>query len=236
MRDGCGGANSSAPPDRLFMSELLSNSPIVDWLPSVYFRAMTNTTPCLAILKLLLLGALLTGSALGTDSVVLFDGTSLDHWDVISCEVEIQDGALLLKAGNGLVQSKNQYRDFVLEYEWKALSPENYDSGLYFRYVEIPEGRPWPSRYQVNLRFDMMGDLVGLEGGKNRVSTQVGEWNRFELTVKGTKASLMVNGTPSWTVDGLEQPSGYVAIQAEVPNGGQFLFRNIRVTELTASE
>jgi hypothetical protein len=156
----------------------------------------------------------------------------LDNWDVITCEVALQDGALLLKSGNGLVQAKKRYKDFVLDYEWKALASEQYDSGMYFRYDEIPEGRPWPRRYQVNLRFDMMGDLGGFEDGKNEVPIKVGDWNRFELTVKGTTAALKVNGTPSWKVDGIEKPSGYIAIQAEVPKGGQFLFRNIKVTEL----
>jgi hypothetical protein len=166
------------------------------------------------------------------DTVVLFDGKSLDNWEVITCDVELQDGSLLLKAGNGLVQSEKQYADFVLEYEWKALSSEQYDSGMYFRYTEIPEGRPWPRRYQVNLRFDMMGDLGGFESGKNGVPVKAGDWNHFELTVKGATAALKVNGTPSWKVDGIEEPSGFIGIQAEVPKGGQFLFRNIKITEL----
>ena len=135
-------------------------------------------------------------------------------------------------SGNGLVQSKKRYKDFVLEYEWKALASEQYDSGMYFRYEGIPEGRPWPRRYQVNLRFDMMGDLGGFEDGKNEVPIKVGDWNHFELTVKGSTAALKVNGTPSWKVEGIEKPEGFIGIQAEVPNGGQFLFRNIKITEL----
>lgn len=197
---------------------------------------MKHATPKLFLSLLLTLLPMLPSQALSADTVVLFDGTSLENWDVITCEVELQDSALLLKAGNGLVQSKKQYRDYVLEYEWKALSSENYDSGIYFRYLEIPEGRPWPRRYQVNLRFDMMGDLGGFEDGGNTVPIKVGDWNRFELTVKGTTASLKVNGTQSWTVDGLEEPTGYIAIQSEVPNGGQFLFRNIRITEIDSAK
>jgi hypothetical protein len=78
----------------------------------------------------------------------------------------------------------------------------------------------------------MEGDLGGFRDGRNTVPTKEGDWNRFALTVRGTKASLDVNGKPSWSVDGIEQPSGYIAIQSEVPGGGQFLFRNIRITEL----
>ena len=166
-----------------------------------------------------------------SEPVTLFDGKTLDGWDVLTCEAVVQDGAILLKAGNGLVQSKKQYSNYVLQYDWKALKPDNWDSGVYFRYEDVPAGRPWPNRYQVNLRKGMEGDLGGFKNGKNTVSLDATKWNHFELTVDGTVASLEVNGKPSWKIDGLETPSGYIALQAEIPGGGQFLFRNVRITE-----
>jgi len=39
------------------------------------------------------------------EPVSLFDGRTLDGWNVIGCEAVVQDGAILLKAGNGLVQT-----------------------------------------------------------------------------------------------------------------------------------
>lgn len=174
----------------------------------------------------------IAGSASAAEPVVLFDGKTLDGWDVIGCEALVEDGAILLKSGNGLVQAKKRYKDFVLAYEWKALHPEMWDSGVYFRYDAVPPGRPWPGRYQVNLRKGMEGNIDGFADGKNTVATKPGEWNQFELTVKGGTASLKVNGESSWSVDGITPAEGLLAIQAEVPGGGQFLFRNIRITEL----
>ena len=58
------------------------------------------------------------------------------------------------------------------------------------------------------------------------------EWNRFKLTVIGKKAELEINGKPAWKAVGLKAPHGYIALQAEVPGGGRFLYRNIRLTEL----
>lgn len=168
------------------------------------------------------------------EPVALFDGRTLDGWDVIACEAVVQDGAILLKSGNGLVQTKKKYGDFVLEYEWKALKDDRWDSGVYFRYDVVPEGRPWPRRYQVNLRKGMEGDLDGFPAGKNAVATKAGEWNRFVLTVRGATAALKVNDQSAWQVDGLEVRDSHLALQAEVPGGGQFLFRNIRLTELDA--
>jgi 3-keto-disaccharide hydrolase len=167
------------------------------------------------------------------EPVALFDGKTLQGWDVLTCEVEIQDQAILLKGGNGLVQTKKQYGDFVFEFESKALKPDAWDSGVYFRYSKIPEGRPWPDQYQVNLRKGMEGELVGFADGKNKVPVKPGAWNRFELTVKGSIAALKVNGKAAWKVDGIKNASGFIALQAEIPGGGQFLFRNIRIKQLT---
>lgn len=174
------------------------------------------------------------GGLSAAEPVALFDGKSLDGWEVIGCEAVVQDGAILVKDGNGLIQAKGAFADFVLEYEWKALAADMWDSGVYFRYDEVPEGRPWPKKYQVNLRKGMEGNIDGFPDGKSAVPTRAGDWNKFELTVRGTTASLKVNGQDAWRVDGIEKPSGFIALQAEVPKGGQFLFRNIRVTRLPA--
>ena len=192
---------------------------------------MSRATICL-------LFSAIVAAASGTDPlhadepVSLFDGKTLDGWDVIACKAVVQDDAILLESGNGLVQTKKRYGDFVLEYEWKALKSDGWDSGVYIRYDKVPKDSAWPERYQVNLCKGGEGDLVGFENGKNKVPTKPGDWNRFKLTVKGTVASLQVNGQPAWKVDGIEAASGYIALQAEVPGGGQFLFRNIRLTVL----
>ncbi|TWT82949.1 hypothetical protein CA13_44120 [Planctomycetes bacterium CA13] len=166
------------------------------------------------------------------EPVVLFGGQSLDNFDVLGCEAVVEDGAILIKAGNGLVQTKERYKDFVLQYEWKALDEKMWDSGVYFRYSSVPEGKPWPPRFQVNLRKGLEGELVGFKNGKNSVPTKPHEWNKFELTVEGSKASLKVNGESAWSIDGITEPEGFIALQSEVPGGGQFLFRNVRITKL----
>ncbi|MHC4517979.1 MAG: 3-keto-disaccharide hydrolase [Planctomycetota bacterium] len=169
----------------------------------------------------------------GSKRVALFDGKTLDGWTVINCEATVDDGDILLVAGNGLVQTEKMYGDFVLEFEWKALRAERWDSGVYFRYDSVPEGKPWPARYQVNLRWDMAGHVGSLKEAQTEGLTKAGQWNQYTLTVQGTKASLVINGTPAWEADGLAGPEkGYIAIQAEVPGGGQYRFRNIYLTEL----
>lgn len=164
--------------------------------------------------------------------VSLFDGKTLNGWQVTGCEAVVQDGAILLKAGNGLVRSQKAYRDFVLEIEWKALKPDNWDSGVFFRCDDPPAGKPWPKIYQANLRKGMEGNVGDLQGAKSEGLCRPGEWNRFQLAVVGATAALEINGQLAWKADGVKNPCGYVALQAEIPGGGQFLFRNIRIREL----
>jgi hypothetical protein len=165
--------------------------------------------------------------------VSLFDGKTLDGWTILKCEATVDSGDILIQTGNGLIQTQEMYGDFVLEFEWKALRDDKWDSGVYFRYDSVPEGRPWPPRYQVNLLQGQEGNVGGLEAARSEGLMKVGEWNRFKLTVQGTEASLEMNGEVAWEADGLEGPAeGYIALQAEVPGGGQHRFRKIYLTEL----
>lgn len=180
--------------------------------------------------------ALLTSCAVfdgGDGRVALFDGKTLDGWTLVTCEATVDDGNILIKAGNGLVQTEEKYGDFELEFDWKPLRDNKWDSGVYFRYDTIPTGRPWPRRYQVNLMQGMEGNIGGLKEAQSEGLVKPGQWNKFKLTVQGTEASLEINGKHAWKADGLEEPSeGYIGLQAEVPGGGQHRFRNIYLTEL----
>ncbi len=165
--------------------------------------------------------------------VALFDGKTLNGWTVLKCVATVDNGEILIVSGNGLVQTEKKYRDFVLEFEWKPLKAQKWDSGIYFRYGSVPPNRPWPARYQANLMQGQEGNISDLPGAQSKGLVKPGDWNRFKLTVRGTKAALEINGTPAWQADGLGDPAeGYIALQAEVPGGGQHRFRNIYLTEL----
>lgn len=168
----------------------------------------------------------------------VFNGKTLAGWKTIGCEATVRDGALLLKSGNGLVYLDRPYRDFIFDFEWKALQQDKYDSGIYLR-CELPAAgskRPWPKRYQVNLLKGQEGNLLGVDGGTSTGLVNRGQWNRFRLVVKGAEAALEINGQPAWKTTGLETEAGYIGFQSEVPLGGQFLFRKIQLTNLTDAE
>ncbi|HEX3727485.1 MAG TPA: DUF1080 domain-containing protein [Pirellulales bacterium] len=162
----------------------------------------------------------------------LFNGHDLDGWQITGCQVGVEDGALVLRGGDGFVRTNERHGDFVLELDWRARRASNYDSGIYLR-ADLPSaGKPWPARYQVNLKQGQEGNLLGVDGAKSSGLIKPGAWNHFKLTVIGDTASLEINGKPAWKAAGIAGPDGYIGFQSEVDGGGQFEFKNIELTDL----
>ncbi|MDB5338536.1 MAG: hypothetical protein JWN70_4155 [Planctomycetaceae bacterium] len=164
----------------------------------------------------------------------LFDGKSLDGWNIENkCEADVVDGQLRLKAGNGWLRSDHQYSDFKLHVEWKALQAAKYDAGIFIR--SAGEGDPYPKpSYQINLLQGKEGNIGSLSGATSTGLVKEGDWNAFDITVVGDTVALEINGKPAYKTGGLTAKTGYVGFQIEVPAGGQYLIRNIRMTELNA--
>ena len=162
----------------------------------------------------------------------IFNGKDLTGWTSTGAVTAVEDGALVIKDGNGFVRYDKELTDFVLEIEWKPLRDKDYDSGLYFR-AGLPNDKPWPDRYQINLKEGDEGNLIGSKTARSeRLAKPAGEWNHFKLKVVGKTAELAINGKPAWKTDEIEPAKGYIGIQVEVPGGGQYQFRNIRLKRL----
>ncbi len=162
----------------------------------------------------------------------LFDGKTTNGWTAENGAVAtVEEGELLLKEGDGWLRSDHTYGDFKLHLEWKALKAESYDGGIYLRASR--EGKPFPKPgYQINLKQGQEGTLIGIKGGQVKDMIKPGEWNTFDITAQGTQATLDINGKRAYEVEGLTIERGYVGLQVEVPLGGQFLMRNIEITEV----
>ena len=90
---------------------------------------------CIPLCALAVLAPLLIAAATAqNERVSLFNGENLDGWTVLKCKAAVDGGDILLQRGNGLVQTEKMYADFVLEFDWKALAEDKWDSGVYFRY------------------------------------------------------------------------------------------------------
>ena len=51
------------------------------------------------------------------------------------------------------------------------------------------------------------------------------------MVVIGKTAELLINGKQAWKIDDFKPATGLIGLQCEVPGGGQFLVRNIRISE-----
>ena len=182
-----------------------------------------------ALFTCLPLTAVAHGQSCAGTSRSLFNGKDLEGWQVTDCQAEVENGLLVLKSGNGLVRTNDQYGDFILQLEWRARKTSAWDSGIFFR-CELPSpGSPWPPRYQVNLHQGKEGNVGGLAGAESKGLVRDGQWNRFKLSVFGDQAALEINGKPAWRAGGVTPDRGYLGLQAEVAEGGQFEFRDIRL-------
>ncbi len=180
--------------------------------------------------------SLLAATAIATEpagvTCKLFSGDNLEAFQITGCEVAVENGLLVAKAGNGFVRSRSRYRDFVLELDYRARQTEKYDAGIYIRCELPPEGRPWPTQYQINLKHGDELNLIKFPNGRSTGLVKPGEWNHAKLSVVGDRATMEINGQPAWETTGLEALDGYIGLQVEAPGGGQFEFKNIAVTEL----
>ncbi|HTN76511.1 MAG TPA: DUF1080 domain-containing protein, partial [Pirellulaceae bacterium] len=164
--------------------------------------------------------------------VPLFDGKTLQGWHVTGCEAAVENGVLVIKEGNGLLRTDHRYRDFILEISYKPRQAEKYDSGIYIRGELPPEGKPFPSKHQINLKQGDEANLIGFKEARSTGLVKPGEWNQLKVTVIGETVAMVINGQPAWQTSGLKDSEGYIGIQVEVPLGGQYEFKEIAVTEL----
>jgi hypothetical protein len=141
------------------------------------------------------------------------------------------------KGKGGFLLSKNAYKDFQLRVEFWA--DESANSGIYMRCAE-PKNLTDKTCYEANI-FDQRPDQTYATGGivhRGKVLQPVkagGKWNTYDITAKGTKMTVLLNGTKTAEIDNVESPSGPIALQfGNQPKspGGAIKFRKVQVRAL----
>lgn len=161
----------------------------------------------------------------------LFNGQDLKGWvPVHDVTFVVKDGNLRLVKGMGWLRTEKEFKDFILEFEWRA-AEEQYDSGIFLRAGLA--GKPWPTDgWQLNLKASQVGALV--KGYKTVVPAEtpkvpVNKWCQVRVEVRGKQVKLTVDGEAAWESEKIDAERGYIGIQAE---DRVFDFRNIRIQEL----
>ena len=154
-----------------------------------------------------------TPEANDPNTIVLFDGTSLDGWrgynkDHVPARWVIEDGALRFKgSGGGEAQTQEggdiifdqKFKNFELSFEWKVAKGSN--SGVFYLAQEI-EGQPIyisAPEFQILDNINHIDANMGKDGNRQSASLYdmipakpqnakaIGEWNTSKIIVyKGT--------------------------------------------------
>jgi hypothetical protein len=208
---------------------------------------------------LLLALALPTGGrgVAGTDGeegfVTLFNGKDLEGWQGDVKGYVVEDGVIVCKGGKLLTEK--EYGDFVFRFEFKL--PPGGNNGIGLRtprdgdpaYVgmEIQILDDSAERYAKLKPYQYCGSIYGVVPAKTGHLKPVGEWNEEEITCRGTRVTVKLNGVVIVDADigpfargeektadggkhpGLARTSGYIGL---LGHGSPVAFRNLRIKEI----
>jgi len=145
-----------------------------------------------------------------TETVVLFDGKSLDHFrgyhkEAIGAGWKVEDGTLYFDGtkGSGDIVTKQEFENFVLKFQWKI--SEGGNSGVMYR-VSLGDERPYLSGPEYQVLDDAKhrdgkkpstsaGSLYALYAPQNKQLKEVGQWNTSKIVLNGNKVEHWLNGT-----------------------------------------
>lgn len=167
----------------------------------------------------------------------LVDGAAgLDNWSNLGgANWRAEDGAIVADRRPGtdstFLVSKNTYKDFEVRVEFWVSDDAN--SGIYMR---CSDARPMTDRtcYEANI-FDRRPDPTYGTGAivhYAKVSPMPkagGKWNTFDITVKGNRITVMLNGVQTAQAEVDKLPSGPIALQYA---GGVVKFRKVQIRPL----
>ncbi|MEX2173538.1 MAG: DUF1080 domain-containing protein [Pirellulaceae bacterium] len=178
--------------------------------------------------------AVLSADEIAAGWIALFDGHSLFGWQAHSdADWQVKDGAIAVSSGEkGLLCTSVQFDNYVLKADFRAAKDTN--SGLFLRTAPTvgmddiktkcyelniaPADNPFPT-----------GSFVQRQKGKE-VPEKAGEWQSFEVTLDGPKATVKLNDAEVLSYD---DPApigrGHIGLQL---NTGSVEFKNIKLRPL----
>ncbi len=132
----------------------------------------------------------------------IFDGKSLEGWEHVGPgKMVLKDGLLHTEGGMGLLwYTKEKLGNCVIRVVYKTTSPSS-NSGVFIRIAERPKDEWYAVHhgYEVQIcdvqdEYHGTGSLYSLSKSKARPAKPAGEWNTMEITLKGQRVLVSVNG------------------------------------------
>lgn len=166
----------------------------------------------------------------------------------------VKDGLLVCKGEPlGYLATKKTYKNFKLTVEWRwPPGKEPGNSGVLMRITGRPMGLPRCVEAQLKngdagdiwafRGFQVQGDsarfkkvehkTLGKFQGVRKIRAaekKPGLWNKYEITVKQDKMTIVINGEKVNECTGLDPVAGKIGLQSE---GGEIHFRTVILTPL----
>ena len=139
----------------------------------------------------------------------LFNGRDLSGWTGAVDGYEVKDGAIVCKPGQGgTLFTRGRYRNFVVRLEFKL--PPAGNNGLAIRYpgtgdsayvgmTELQVLDDTDPKYATLDPRQAHGSAYGMVASTRGHLKPVGQWNEQEVTVRGSRIKVVLNGRGSST-------------------------------------
>jgi hypothetical protein len=206
--------------------------------------------PVITLCSLVSLGAALAQDKKSEWVDLLSKGDLAKNWNTKGNWTQAEDGTTTLTPRKGesgwsrwdaYLWSKKEYTDFEIEFEYRVEKGSN--SGFYFRVGDLNNPVAKGIEVQIYDSFgkaaDKLGDhdsggvIPGIKPLKNSAKA-AGEWNKFQITSKGDKLTVVLNGETVNEVDLAQDKlkgrpkTGYIGFQ---DHALPLALRNIRIKE-----
>jgi hypothetical protein len=161
----------------------------------------------------------------------ILDG-SLKGWDVVgNADWAVVDGVVQATKGTGFLVTPMSYGDFQITADFWVTDDAN--SGIFIR-CEDPKTINAMNAYEVNI-FDKRPDQTYRTGGIVDVAKPLemvntgGKWNTIDVTARGPRMIVLINGMKMVDVQDNKHATGPVALQY---GAGTVKFKNVRIRAL----
>jgi len=191
----------------------------------------------------------------------LFNGKDLSGWVNVNCAPEtwtVVDGMLHCDGmPTGALRTERQYENFILEVDWRHLTPAG-NAGVFIWAGPLPApGQPFLRAIEVQVLdhgygqgpgHTTHGDVFPIHGssmspfGRSKGqrsfpseerSKASPEWNHYRVTCQDGVLRLAVNGKEVSGGENCSWRKGYLALESE---GGVVDWKNLRLKELPGSK
>ncbi len=187
----------------------------------------------------------------------LFNGKNLQGWVGNKDSYKAIDGMIVVDpnggGSGGNLFTVDQYSNFILKFEFQLTPGGNNGLGIHaplkgdaaYMGKELQILDNTADKYAELQPYQYHGSVYGIIPAKRGYLNQVGEWNKQEVMVKGSKIKIILNGIPivdgdfveaskNGTMDNKEHPGlkrtrGHIGF---LGHGDVVRFRNIRLKDL----